>query len=106
MIVVGVLLVALAALLAVGFALTSGGSTEAGFYGLILPNLSARVLVLLGVVLGLSMALGIALIRACVARWRRRRRARRLAAGSPVGAEGLEAEDDFPLYPQPQAEPR
>jgi uncharacterized protein HemY len=89
MILVGVLLVVLAALFVAGFMLEAGGSTEAEFYGLILPNLSARTLVLLGVVLGLLIAFGLGLIRSRIARWSQRRRARRAAAATPVSVDDL-----------------
>jgi hypothetical protein len=91
MIVVGVLLVVLAALFLAGFVLAAGGSTEAEFYGLILPNLSARVLVLLGLVAGLVLAFGFGLIRSRIARWARRRRARKAAAAA--SADGGEVTD-------------
>jgi hypothetical protein len=105
MIVVAVLLVLLAALLLAGFALEPGGSTEAEFYGLILPNLSARTLVLLGAVLGLFFAFGLSLIRSRVARWSRRRRTRRAAAAAaPVGAEGIDGAPIDPFdAPAPEA---
>ena len=107
MIVVGVLLVLLAALFMVGFVLASGGSTEAEFYGLILPNLSARALVLLGLTLGLALALGFGIVRGRIARWSRRRKARRAAAAeSPVGGDGLAGEpaESYPTQsPAPEA---
>jgi hypothetical protein len=106
MIVVGVLLVLLAALFVVGFVLASGGSTEAEFYGLILPNLSARTLVLLGLTLGLALALGFGIVRGRIARWSRRRKARRAAAESLVGGDGLAGEpaESYPTQsPAPEA---
>jgi hypothetical protein len=75
MIVIGLLLIALAALLSAGVLMKPGGSAEIEFFGLILPNLSARTLVLCGVVIGLLAALGLGLVRGQIARRRRRRRA-------------------------------
>jgi hypothetical protein len=89
-VVVGVLLVVLAGVLLAGLVLAPGGSTQVDFYGLILPNLSARTLVLAGLAAGLLLALGALLVRTRIAHWSRRRRTRRHAASrAPVGAEGL-----------------
>ncbi len=105
MIAVGVLLVVLAALFLVGFVLAAGGSTEAEFYGLILPNLSARTLVLIGLALGLVLAFGLGLVKVSFASWRRRRRARRTAEAA---IEADTAEQDISLEPiaAPAAESR
>jgi hypothetical protein len=98
MIVVGLLLVVLALLVVAGLVLGTGGSTAVEFFGLILPNLTARTLVLAGVGLGLLTAFGLGLMRGSVSRWRRRRRARRLAAArAPVGGDGLDEDDPFLL---------
>ncbi len=111
MIVVGILLVVLASLLVVGFALEPGGSTEAEFFGLILPNLSARTLVLLGVVLGLLVAIGFALIRSAISRWSQRRRVRRAAAATaaataaaaaPIGVASVDTAIDPFAAPAPE----
>ena len=102
MIVVGVLLVVLAALFLAGFVLASGGSTEAEFFGLILPNLSARALVLIGLALGLVIAFGFGLVRSRVASWARRRRTRRAAAAARTSVDGDEPTVYF-SRPAPEA---
>jgi hypothetical protein len=63
MVVIGLLLVVVAAGVAVGLALVPGATTEMDFYGLHLPNLPARSLVLLGVVIGIVFMLGLSMIR-------------------------------------------
>ena len=87
----GVLLVVLAALFVVGFLLAPGGTTEAEFYGLILPNLSARALVVLGLVLGLAIAFGLSLVRSRVTRWSQRRKARGTAVVDPDATQELDS---------------
>jgi hypothetical protein len=99
----GVLLVVLAALFVAGFVLAPGGTTEAEFYGLILPNLSARALVLLGLVLGLTIAFGLSLVRSRVTRWSQRRKARTAATASPEDTQELDT-SSLDVYPQPSHE--
>jgi hypothetical protein len=108
MIVVGVLLVVLAALFLAGFVLSAGGSTEAEFYGLILPNLSARALVLIGLALGLVLAFSLGLVKSRVVSWNRRRRARRAAAAAqaPAGDGGTDEEPALEPFPAPASEVR
>jgi hypothetical protein len=79
MIVVGLLLILLAGLVLAGLLAAPGGSTEVEFFGLILPNLPARTLVLVGLVLGLVAAVGVSLMRRAASGWARRRRDRRAA---------------------------
>jgi hypothetical protein len=105
MIVVGVLLVVLAALFVAGFLLAPGGTTEAEFYDLILPNLSARTLVLIGVVLGLLFAFGLSLVRSRIAAWSRRREARRASAARVTG-EGTDQDAALDPFAAPAPEVR
>ena len=93
MIVVGLLLLALVGLVLTGLLIASGGSTEAEFFGLVLPNLSARALVLVGLVLGLLAALGVGAIRGAAGRWSRRRRERRTVEAKSTTDRG----DDDPF---------
>lgn len=104
MIVVGVLLIVLAALFVAGFVLAPGGNTEAEFFGLILPNLSARTLILVGLALGLVLALGFSVVRSRIAAWSKRRKARRLAAAqAPAGVGNLGDEPTIETLPTPAA---
>lgn len=74
MVPVGVLLLVLAVAFGVGFLVSPGDSADIQFYGLMLQDLSARNLVILGIITGLIAALGAESIRWGTARWRRRRR--------------------------------
>jgi hypothetical protein len=87
MIVVGLLLIALAALLFAGVVMTPGSTAEIEFFGLVLPNLSARALVLTGVTIGLLAALGVGAIRGQLARRRRARIASRQRARATAPEE-------------------
>ena len=87
MIVIGLLLVALAALLFTGIVMKPGSTAEIEFFGLILPNLSARALVLTGVTIGLVAALGAGVIRAQFSRRRRVRLASRQRASTTTREE-------------------
>lgn len=83
MIVVGALIVVLAALVVTGLMLSPGGETQIDFYGIILPNLSARSLVLTGVVLTLIVLFGLWLIKTSTRRWLRARKNRRSEPATP-----------------------
>jgi membrane protein implicated in regulation of membrane protease activity len=96
MIVIGLLLIAIAVLILAGLLLAPGSSAEVEFFGLILPNLSARTLVLSGLLLGLVAALGLSLVRAQLRQWRRIRERRR-SRPAPAGAAGQSDEDPFLL---------
>jgi hypothetical protein len=80
MIVVGMLLIVLASVLVIGVALAPGSTSEIEFFGLILPNLPARGLLLAGVLIGLLAASGAGLVRGEVRRRRRFRAANRARA--------------------------
>jgi uncharacterized membrane protein len=80
MIIVGLLLIALAALLFAGFVMAPGTTAEIEFFGLVLPNLSARALLVTGITIGLVAALGAGVIRGELARRRRSRIASRQRA--------------------------
>jgi len=74
MVPVGVLLLVFAVAFGAGFLFSPGDSADIGFYGLMLQDLPARSLVILGIITGLIAALGAESIRWGTARWRRRRR--------------------------------
>ncbi len=74
MVPVGVLLLVLAVAFGVGFLVSPGDSADIQFYGLMLQDLPARSLVILGVITGLIAALGAESVRWGTVRWRRRRR--------------------------------
>ncbi|MGH3802589.1 MAG: hypothetical protein ACRDTD_21185, partial [Pseudonocardiaceae bacterium] len=57
-----------------GFLVAPGESADIQFYGLMLQDLPARNLVMLGIITGLIAAAGAESIRWGTARWRRRRR--------------------------------
>jgi hypothetical protein len=99
----GVLLVVLAALFVAGFVLAPGGTTEAEFYGLILPNLSARTLVVLGLALGLVIAFGLSLVQSRVTRWSQRRKARAATTADPDATQELDS-SSRDVYSQPSPE--
>jgi hypothetical protein len=84
MIAVGLLLVALAVVVLVGLVSAPGGSTDAHFFGLILPNLSARALVLLGLATGLLFAIGLGSVRRRLARFKDARTESRSFAQPPA----------------------
>jgi FtsZ-interacting cell division protein ZipA len=78
MVLLGLLLAAVAIALGVGLALQPGGElTNIHFFGLNLPNLNSRTLVLIGIVIGILFMLGVSLIRAGFAAAARRRRERK-----------------------------
>jgi hypothetical protein len=99
----GVLLVVLAALFVAGFVLAPGGTTEAEFYGLILPNLSARTLVVLGLALGLVIAFGLSLVQSRVTRWSQRRKARAATTTDPDATQELDS-SSMDVYSQTSPE--
>ncbi|MGH3545501.1 MAG: hypothetical protein ACRDPW_06205 [Mycobacteriales bacterium] len=74
MVPVGVLLLVLAVAFGAGFLVAPGDSADVEFYGLMLQDLSARNLVVVGSITGFIAALGAESIRWGTARWRRRRR--------------------------------
>lgn len=98
----GILLVVLAALLVAGFVLAPGGTTEAEFYGLILPNLSARTLVVLGLALGLVIAFGLSLVRSRITRWSQRRKARAAATAADLDTRELDSSSMDVYAPSPE----
>ncbi len=87
MVVIGLLLVVLAAVFAVGLMFTSGGQTDIQFFGLELTNLSARTLVLMGLAAGVAFMLGLRLTGWGLGSAARRRRERKDAAAALVAAE-------------------
>lgn len=95
MIVIGLLLILLAGLTLTGVALMPGSTSEIEFFGLILPNLQARGLVIAGVMIGLTAAFGVALIRGQVARARQFRKANKARAR----LQAAQNEDPFLLGP-------
>jgi hypothetical protein len=95
MIIVGLLLIVFAALLIAGVVLVPGSTSEIEFFGLILPNLSARALVIVGLLLGLTAACGLALVRGQITRRRRFRAANRARAR----LQATQTDDPFLLGP-------
>ncbi|HEV2087088.1 MAG TPA: hypothetical protein VGR21_02130 [Cryptosporangiaceae bacterium] len=86
MVVIGLLLVVLAVVFAVGLMLTPGGQTEIEFFGLVLPNLPARTLVLMGLAAGVVFVLGLRVMRWGLSAAARRRRERKEAAAAVTAA--------------------
>lgn len=70
---VGALLMLLATGFAVGFLGTDGTKAEIAFYGLALPPMTARALIIVGLAAGLIFGIGLEALRWGVARWMRRR---------------------------------
>lgn len=77
MVLLGLLLAAVAIALGVGLALQPGDTANVHFFGLNLPNLNGRTLVLVGIAIGILFMIGLSFIRWGFAIARRRRRARK-----------------------------
>lgn len=80
MVPVGVLLMVLAVVFGVGFLVSPGESADIQFYGLMLKDLPARNLVVLGFVAGLIATLGAGSVRWGTVRWHRQRLSRKQRA--------------------------
>jgi hypothetical protein len=99
MVLLGLLLAAVAIALGVGLALQPGTeSTTVHFFGLNLPNLNGRTLILIGVGIGILFMVGLTFIRSGLAAASRRRRERKALKAAavepkrePAGARDQEA---------------
>ena len=77
MVLLGLLLAAVAIALGVGLALQPGDTANVHFFGLNLPNLNGRTLILVGIAIGILFMVGLSFIRWGFAIARRRRRERK-----------------------------
>lgn len=84
MVLLGLLLAAVAIALGVGLALQPGDTANVHFFGLNLPNLNGRTLVLVGIAIGILFMIGLSFIRWGFAIARRRRRARKSDKRAPA----------------------
>ncbi|GAA0263538.1 hypothetical protein [Cryptosporangium japonicum] len=96
MVLLGLLLAAVAIALGVGLALQPGDTANVHFFGLNIPNLNGRTLILVGIAIGILFMIGVSFIRWGFAIARRRRRERKAAKRAPVEA---------PVAPREQPEP-
>jgi len=97
MVLLGLLLAAVAIALGVGLALQPGDTANVHFFGLNIPNLNGRTLVLIGVAIGVLFMVGLWFIKWGISVSRRRRRARKaekraLAEAKREAAEAREQE--------------
>jgi hypothetical protein len=95
---VGVLLLLIVVLILAGLVSGAGGAAAADFYGLVLPDASARTLVLAGFVLGLLAAAGWSLVASA---GRRLRRTGKLPAPAP----DTDTDEDAARVREPTGDP-
>ena len=107
MVLLGLLLAAVAIALGVGLALQPGDTANVHFFGLNIPNLNGRTLILLGIAIGILFMIGISFMRwgFSIARRRRRRRKadkRALAEAQRDAADAREQEARARTEPDPR----
>lgn len=104
MVPVGVLLLILSVAFGVGFLVAPGESADIQFYGLMLQDLPARNLVILGMITGLIAAAGAESIRWGTARWRRRRRIARKKERELAASQSNASTEASPTAPATDGE--
>ncbi|SHN02594.1 hypothetical protein [Cryptosporangium aurantiacum] len=87
MVLLGLLLAAVAIALGVGLALQPGDTANVHFFGLNIPNLNGRTLVLIGVAIGILFMLGLWFMRWGFSVSKRRRRERKANKAALAGAK-------------------
>ncbi|EXG79297.1 hypothetical protein [Cryptosporangium arvum] len=100
MVLLGLLLAAVAIALGVGLALQPGDTANVHFFGLNIPNLNGRTLILVGIAIGILFMIGVSFIRWGFAIARRRRRERKAAKRASIGTP-IEAPADA-REPEPE----
>ncbi|MFG1920487.1 hypothetical protein [Cryptosporangium sp. NPDC048952] len=105
MVLLGLLLAAVAIALGVGLALQPGDTANVHFFGLNIPNLNGRTLILIGIAIGILFMVGVSLIRWGFAIARRRRRERKAAKRALADAQRDPAQHDPAEDARPRQEP-
>jgi membrane protein implicated in regulation of membrane protease activity len=77
MFIIGLLLLAVAVVVAIGLLIAPGGSTSIGFFGLSVEQVNSRTVLAAGLLIAIVGLLGLAMMRTGIARGIRRRRERR-----------------------------
>ncbi|MFI5955584.1 hypothetical protein [Cryptosporangium sp. NPDC051539] len=107
MVLLGLLLAAVAIALGVGLALQPGDTANVHFFGLNIPNLNGRTLILVGVAIGILFMLGLWFIKWGFAVSARRRRTKKAAKAAAAGVAPVgDPRDQHEVPPRPDADPR
>lgn len=105
MVLLGLLLAAVAIALGVGLALQPGDTANVHFFGLNIPNLNGRTLILIGVAIGVLFMLGLWLIKWGISLSRKRRRERKAAKRALAAEAQREAAEPREQDPRSRPEP-